>query len=477
MPTTLVLRFPWGRLHANPWGRHINEGAVELPPSPWRLLRALYATWRTRVPDLDENVVHALLAALAVPPTFFVPPHVVAHTRHYYPDSTHTGLKPSVDRTLDAFAALDSELGVRWSIDLPADQRAALADLASAMPYLGRADSVCEGILDDAWEPHDGHEKWDELAAHAWAPVDVADEIPRTSAVTTLLAPELPLTLDALLARPIDVRRGGLLFPRGTRLLGYQLTTPASAPRPPRTVRHRPSPTAVRFSILQPAPPPATDALIYTDLLRQAALSKLGGLREGRENSLLGGKTADRQTMYSQHEHAHFLPLCSASRLTGLLVWTPEGFPDDELKALMAVTRLFSKINDRCRATVRVAAIGTVAEAGNELTTSSRRWVSATPYTPSRYPKRNADWLGFLRADVIRELGYRRLPGPAETTIVDAGWQDWRRCRPSVGRSSPQGRASKPSAFLRLRFDEPVIGPLALGHLSHFGLGLFVPEV
>ena len=45
-----------------------------------------------------------------------------------------------------------------------------------------------------------------------------------------------------------------------------------------------------------------------------------------------------------------------------------------------------------------------------------------------------------------------------------------------AGRSSPQGRASKPSAILRLRFSEPVSGPLALGHLSHFGLGLFMPE-
>jgi len=46
----LVLTFPWGRYHANPWGRHVNEGAVELPPSPWR---PLCATWRTRAPELD----------------------------------------------------------------------------------------------------------------------------------------------------------------------------------------------------------------------------------------------------------------------------------------------------------------------------------------------------------------------------------------------------------------------------------------
>ncbi|MBV9143342.1 MAG: type I-U CRISPR-associated protein Cas5/Cas6 [Pseudonocardiales bacterium] len=102
MPTTLVLRFPWGRYHATPWGRHVNEGAVELPPSPWRLLRALYAVWCARAPELDEQTVHALLARLAAPPTFHVPRHSVSHTRHYLPDMAHRSGAPSVDRTLDA---------------------------------------------------------------------------------------------------------------------------------------------------------------------------------------------------------------------------------------------------------------------------------------------------------------------------------------------------------------------------------------
>ena len=42
MPT-LKLRFPGGRYHATPWGHHVNEGLIEWPPGPWRLLRALIA--------------------------------------------------------------------------------------------------------------------------------------------------------------------------------------------------------------------------------------------------------------------------------------------------------------------------------------------------------------------------------------------------------------------------------------------------
>ena len=44
----IKLNFPAGRMHATPWGRHVNEGAVEWPPSPWRILRALVATWHLK---------------------------------------------------------------------------------------------------------------------------------------------------------------------------------------------------------------------------------------------------------------------------------------------------------------------------------------------------------------------------------------------------------------------------------------------
>jgi CRISPR-associated protein Csb2 len=101
-----------------------------------------------------------------------------------------------------------------------------------------------------------------------------------------------------------------------------------------------------------------------------------------------------------------------------------------------------------------------------------------TPFTPSFFPKRNADWPAFLHAEVIRELKNRKLPLPRAVTLFDEGWQEWRRYRPSarVRRDPRQGQASRPSAFLRIELAEPIPGPLTLGHLSHFGLGLFTPE-
>ncbi|MDN5858647.1 MAG: type I-U CRISPR-associated protein Csb2 [Pseudonocardia sp.] len=471
MSTTLVLRFPWGRYHANPWGRHVNEGAVDLPPSPWRVLRALYATWRTRRSELAEETVHRLLDRLAAPPVFFVPPHEIAHTRHYYPDATHTRIKSSTDRTLDAFAVLDPDatLAIQWPFDLPDDERETFAALAEAMPYLGRADSLCEAELRSDWSPPDDQ-------VRTWSPVDTADVIPPSAAVTTVLAPERPLDLASLLARPVDVRMGKLLYPAGTRLVGYQ----ASGGPPRRTSAatrgELPIVQAVRFSILQAALPPATDSVTYTDLLRQAALSKLGREREERERTHLGGKTAAGLAMQRQHRHGHYLPIIRDLRLAGLLVWDPAGLPADELDALTSVRRLFSPVDERWRAVVRVATVGTAEQAARDLTKPSRTWESTTPYTPSRHPKARDDWRRFLAADVARELDYRGITVPVAVEVLDRGWREWRRYRPSRGRSTPQGGAARPSAFLRLSFVEDVTGPLALGHLSHFGLGLFAPE-
>ena len=463
MATFLVLTFPLGRYHATPWGRHVNEGAIELPPSPWRLLRMLYAVWRTRAPDLDTETMHDLLIALAVPPTFHVPRHAPGHTRHYYPDSV-----AGTDRTLDAFAAFetDADLAVEWPFDLPAEQRAALERLAGSIPYFGRADSVCTGSVPATWTP-DAHERW--------APLDVAESVDPTATVTAVLAPEPRLEIAALLATPADVRKTGLPIPIGARLVGYERRS--SAPAPPRRspVTTRDPVTAVRFSLLQAGLPPETDALVYTDLLRQAAIKALGHRAEG---TVLGGRTADGHKATSDHSHAHFLPLTSGRRLTGLLVWAPGGLPADEVKALASLRRLYTGMNDSWRATLRVAGIGGITDQAPELVGPSTMWRSATPFTPARFPKRNQAWADLLAAEVRRELSYRDIRMDCAVEQTSGNWVAFRRYRPSARNRHDrrQGQARQPSAVLRLAFTQPVTGPLALGHLAHFGLGLFTPD-
>ncbi len=460
VPTTLVLTFPLGRYHATPWDRHVNEGAVELPPSPWRLLRMLYAVWQTRCPEIPESVVHQLLSDLAAPPTFYVPAHNISHSRHYYPDA-----KAGTDRTLDAFALFGTEdqLAAQWSVELHADQRNALRRIAESIPYFGRADSICTGEIDPGWEP----------AGHAvWKPLDVAERVDDYHEVNSVLSPEIPLIVETLLHSPAEVRRRGLRFPVGSRLVAYGLESSAeavltaAAPRLARTV------TTIRFDLLQPALPPDTDAVVYTDLLRQAAIKQLG---ENQEGTMLGGKTSDNAPMQGGM-HAHYLPVFRDRRLTGLVVWIPGVAPDKELSALCDIRALYDY---KRRVQVRVSGVGSVEQVAPEFIGPARTWRAVTPFTPARYPKKNRDeWRRFVVNEIQRELELRGRERADDVQFVGGPWTAFVRHRPSARMRGDkrQGQAHLPAEFLRLRFTQPTRGPLTLGWLSHFGLGLFLPE-
>jgi len=460
VPTTLVFRFPLGRYHATPWDRHVNEGAVEVPPSPWRLLRTLYAVWQTRCPDLPEAVVHQLLSDLAIPPTFYVPPHAISHSRHYYPDA-----KDGTDRTIDAFAVLglDEQLAAQWPVELEPDRWDALHRIAESIPYFGRADSICTGTVETDWAP----------VGHAiWKPLDVAERVDDYAETSSVLAPEVPLVVDTLVAKPAEVRRSGLRFPVGSRLVAYGLDRPANAALTAVRPRSARSVTAVRFDLLQAALPPSTDAAVYTDLLRQAAIGQLG---ESAEGTMLGGRTSDNAPMKGG-VHAHYLPAFRDRRLAGLVVWVPGVLPEKELSALCDVRALYDY---KRRVQIRLSGIGALEQVAPEFVGPARTWRTVTPFTPSRYPKKNRDeWRSFVENEIQRELQLRGCDATANVEFVDGPWTAFVRHRPSARQRGDkrQGQAHLPAEFLRLHFTRPVPGPLTLGRLSHFGLGLFVPE-
>src|ERR1035441_5377863 len=99
----IELSFPAGRFHGTPWGRHVNEGAVEWPPSPWRLLRALIATWHLKAQDdILPEILKSLITSLAgVMPSYRLPEASLGHTRHFMPYIE--GKNESKTKIFDAF--------------------------------------------------------------------------------------------------------------------------------------------------------------------------------------------------------------------------------------------------------------------------------------------------------------------------------------------------------------------------------------
>ncbi|MFD1503247.1 type I-U CRISPR-associated protein Csb2 [Streptosporangium lutulentum] len=484
---TVALHFPWRRYHATPWGKYVNEGAVELPPSPWRLLRALYSTWKLRIPDLPEEQVHDLLSLLAQPPSYTLPPYRPAHSRHYYPDSKHRAGKPSTDKVIDAFVALggDATIYAHWSLTLTPQQQSLLERLLQSLPYLGRADSICEARLAPDWTPSlDGPPR---LAV----PTDLSDEELNGHEEIDLLVPELPLDIVALTARPADIRAAKLLYPPATRLISYTLPgpghdlLPASKPtgNRKRSISHRTggnggatNVTAVRIAVAGTAQPSIRATVALTDAFRAAAVKELSGIRQAKATSLLAGKNHD-DTPLTYHQHAHFLPWDQDGdrRIDEILLWVPGGLDDDELQAL-------DKLAGRSVGTpknvpgpkdlqVRIAAYGTAETIlPAQLRGPYRQWRSVTPFVPYRHRKRHQEMDDYLTAEITRELTQRGIPAPI--CVSRDATDDW----PLFTRhrwSRSNRTEARPGYGLTLEFAEPVSGPLALGHLSHFGLGVF----
>src|SRR5438093_10082948 len=101
----IELTFLSGRFHATPWGRHVNEGVPEWPPSPYRLVRALFDAWKRKRPDWSDARVEPILAVLAsAPPSFALPPAGAAHTRAFLSENTKDA--SARKKVFDAFVVL-----------------------------------------------------------------------------------------------------------------------------------------------------------------------------------------------------------------------------------------------------------------------------------------------------------------------------------------------------------------------------------
>ena len=466
MSTTLAVRFPLRRFHGNPWDRAVNEGATEWPPSPWRILRALVATWHTRWPDLPAAALEGLLDALADPPCYRTPNTVAGHTRHYLPDLEHRkGEQGHTDLTLDPFLSLapGEELLIRWDTTLDAGQRQVLAKLAELLPYLGRSESACEArLLDEETEPD---ESW-------WRP---------GTGQTRLLAVTRPVTRAALEVTTTEVRRHRRTMPPGTRWVSYVAGDTAAAAIPRRAVETS-NVTAIRFAVMGRVPMKATHGMLLADRAHEKAGTALrqAGILEARRHEILGTGGAA-----TDHAHAHWIALPDSEErgasVRNLIVWCRDGLQADEVRALLRLGKLSGRRGDYevsgfPDVELLFQAAGPVELVVPELYRPSRRWRSRTPYLPVRHRKRET-LDEYLAVDVAAELRYRDKPA-AVVSRIEQGSQMTDRWAGEFRRHRLQEplKRSRPGMGLRLEFAEEVEGPLLLGQLSHFGYGVFVPD-
>lgn len=438
----IELTFPSGRFHATPWDHHVNEGVVEWPPSPWRLLRALMATWylkstaeESERTDEEEDALRSLIWSLAgEPPEYVLPAGVPAHTRHYMPL-----FRGKTTKVFDTFLDVGQQpVVIRWpEADLAHAERALLARLVRRLGYLGRAESWVEGkvraeaggevadvVPAEAGDQEVGEQAGEAEIVRVLAPMPGSEyaswraaEISRREAAsledkqararTRGKAPEkqkltakdrqkvsaqVPETLfEALQADTGDLRKAGWSAPPGSRWLDYR--RPAGkisarpVPRPPRKDAE-PKRTVARYALASAVLPRLTEALKVAEKVREGLMSRGGAV------PVFSGKDSDGRPLRG-HRHAFILPEANGrqGRLTHVTVYAEKGFEPKALGALHRLPKVWGHGGHDIQTVLigvgtRDTFAGEDLDAGEcPLLVKSRVWVSRTPFVPTRHPK------------------------------------------------------------------------------------------
>lgn len=516
MPVILRLVFPGGRYHATPWGQQVNEGVAEWPPSPWRLLRALVATWKRKCAEIDVDAIHRIFSQMLEPPLFRLPPTRTAHTRHYMPlGQTGDGQRTQV---FDTFVSVDRDKGellIGWpNAELPAPDRGILGRLVENLGTLGRAESWVEGTLLDGatadWNSGPAMASSSRLVSVLCpdpATVFASDFYPPQKKVVSprdrlFDCPRWHLCLDTESIQDARIQQ----VP-GARWVSYALPTfPTPRPKQPEL------PTVARFALDGPVLPLVTETVAVADEVRFKLMCLFAAWVRARSNGRLSkndhprnvpelrsptftGRDLDddgkSRMIVGSQEHAYYLPADEDGDgyLDHVTVVARKGFTEAEAGAIRSLNRLtLGETEFR----VQVIGLGKLNDFRSPLFDESRTWALVTPFVVTRHLKhrgRKRDpeaWRGpegrgnFVAGVYAEEL--RRCPAleGVETPRIeqvkycDIGSRrllplDYRRAR---HRKRGDDGFQRAAGMFHITFPRPVTGPICVGHDSHFGLGL-----
>ncbi len=432
----ISIQFLTGRYHATPWDKQVNEGAVEWPPSPWRIMRALIsAYYRSPAPPEKKQVSRLLEKLAAEPPTYHVPMEMgSAHTQHYMPLR-----KQATTKIYDTFyvfpggASLDSDsdenkVVVSWAqVQLEDDEQELLQSLCEGVSYLGRAESWAElSVINEKVESSSGRKEITVADAEqggdlqVLCPLSAAEAKGFCLAMQTMMPPtptkkgskkansstisKLPQTLMDLLELDINTlyQQGWNGIP-GARWVSYTEPKETTANSIRRFQDCQPySVNMARYTLSCPVLPSISKSVSVGERFRRSLMSRT----KDEENSVsptFSGKNPDRDANQEQsdfaldHKHAYYLP--EVNRATGkieqVVVFSAPGFDERDLPALGKLSKVWGDGNFEIRTVLmslgKVADFAATRQQSSQIAQvigSSRQWQSLTPMVLPRHSKK-----------------------------------------------------------------------------------------
>lgn len=484
-----------------------------------------------------EGLMKKLASA---PPVFVLAPASVGHTRHFMPwfkkGPTDRTLVFDTFLALDK----SQETTALWLDTVLQDaERTALGRIAGALSFFGRAESWVEArVLDDS-AAQDAHKRincWptgvetfvqengngmDRVRVLCADPETVFqnDYTPkllrtqgrsrgRTKTEQPLYDPDWNLCIETL-----ELHRKRWSDPPGSMWVTYLRPKDCFRvnPKPHRRMAPKDALTVTRFAVDASVLPLVEDTLKIAELTRRTCM---GIYRRIEEKRLYGGPTPanehlPRSEVFSGkdhdghalkgHGHAFFLPTDEDGdgRIDHLTIVAEKGFSPIEVRTIDEMRQL--KRDDGEPLNLVLLAIGRAKDINAPgFLGPSRIWKSETPFITTRFQKERGtkkdppELLGldnqrafarYVLRDEIRRLRELRpeIPEPLSVEFLNNEHRmSAHKLRPIQFKRFRQKRSDdggrRPAGAFRIVFPEPVLGPICLGHSSHFGLGLFVPD-
>ncbi|MCF8025399.1 MAG: type I-U CRISPR-associated protein Cas5/Cas6 [Desulfobacteraceae bacterium] len=473
----IELRLPAGRYHANPWGRNVNEGDVEWPPSPYRLIRALIDVWKRRRPEWSEERFLPVMQLLSGRPTYHLPKATTGHIRTFQSSNQKD---PSAKQLIfDAFVATDKDARalLRFDKDVEGSTVEDLNDLLSELNYLGRSESWVKARIADIpdeieWNCHPLDDVSDPGGNKQ---SQVACLMPRKS-YDELDLPDSCTWQEAVCLTTRDLLQKGWNKPPALEWVTFGIKPGILNPMQPkqRQTGYQPGTRCVKYALSSPALPHVKETAGFAEKIRRKLMGIHRNIKGGDPkmiSSRFSGKDSSGAPLHD-HGHAFYLPLDEDydNRIDHLLIRVNQPFDESELMALDHMGSVWQSGNKPDVQLILTEMSETAAMVQADT------WVSATPFVTARHYRRGrGTYEQWLTGEIMQECEFHALPKP-----VKVNWIPWTLTGAQSIRWMQFMRGKKDERPFRgygciLNFEKPVPGPFALGARCHYGLGLFVP--
>lgn len=465
-----------GKYHATPWGRNVNEGMIEFPPSPYRIVRSILDSWLRKNRDLDRTKVEQIIEKLSTElPKFKIPPHTESFFMAYMSENEKDYEKKSL--IYDAFAIVvpEESIQVFWDkIRLAEEDLSILNKLVSSVNYLGRSDS---------WVSMGARQFDQEIEFDACPEADVSrnfEDYRKVSMACPVNRDSFKDSsekyLDSFLKTTAETIKEGISNPPSITFQNYYVRNKLIiSPHHTFTNNSRPHVNVVIYTLSSSVLPQITDSLLIGEKMH----TKIVGTHNkiwGEPSENFTGKSPLTNEPLRNHQHMYILPLDydSDGRIDHIMIKSSTEFSRKELFSLNRIHKLWqSKMGEDIR-----LVLSDFGLFGNmNSIRGGRKFRSVTPFVPTRhYRKGRGDYTSWLQGEVRHELE-NHIMQPASFVSLPTKelqleghklyWVEFYRARKGDIPGSGYG--------FEIHFEQVIQGPFSIGYGAHFGLGLFTP--